>query len=184
MFKVYAIAVLFIGLPLQQRMVKTKVNESITILLPDAFYSMTQEDIARRYPSVRRPLGAYTIASLMADFSVNISATRWKESDLEMAKGFFKSSIYNLFDRVDMISEEIITIDGKQFVSFEFDSRINGDPSSPDSAQPIRRYNYVQYLLINGKTIVFSFNCHARIKEEWQQTVGEIMSSVKVKNNI
>ena len=184
MFKVYLLILLFFGLPMQYKMVKTKVNDSITLMLPDEFYTMTPEDIARRYPSVRSPLGAYTIASLMADFSVNISATRWRESDIDMAKNFFKSGIYNLFDKVNMIRDEVQMINGKQYVIFEFDSRINGDPSSLESRQPIRRYNYVQYLLINGKTIVFSFNCDARIKEQWQQAAGEIMASIKVKNNI
>ncbi len=184
MFKVCALSLLFFGLPMQYKMVKTKVNESITLMLPEEFYPMTPEDIARRYPSVRSPLGAYTIPSLMADFSVNISATRWRASDIDMAKNFFRAGVYNLFDKVTMIREEVQTVNGKQFIVFEFDSRINGDPSSLEARQPVRRYNYVQYLLINGKTIVFSFNCHARIKEQWQQAVAEIMTSIKVKNNI
>lgn len=184
-FKTFLIStIVFLTLPVQNKLVKTKVNESITVSLPENLFPMSPQDIAQRYPSVRSPIGAYTNESRMVDFSVNVSATRWRASDVAMAKDFFKASIYNLYDKVTMIREELVEVNGKTFVSFEFDSRVNGEAYSLDKKEPIRRYNYVRYLIINGKTLVFSFNCHNRLKEDWQQTAGQIMSSVKVKKSI
>lgn len=185
MVKIFSlITLLLITTPLQEKMVKVKIGESITMELPENLYEMSTDDIARRYPSVRRPIGAYTNDSRLADFNVNISATKWRAEDVDIAKGFFKASFYNLFDRVEMISEEIKEIDDKKFITFEFDSRLNGDASSMEARNPILRYNYMQYLLINGKTLVFGFNCHPRLKDEWKPVVDEMMSTIKVKDNI
>src|ERR1700754_2637221 len=78
------------------KLVKTKVNDQITVSLPADFFAMTPEDIAQRLPSVRAPLGAYTNQDRVVDFSVNISATQWPDADQAIAQKFFKSSLYNL----------------------------------------------------------------------------------------
>ncbi|ELR68147.1 hypothetical protein C900_00723 [Fulvivirga imtechensis AK7] len=168
----------------QEKLVKTKISDEITVSLPKNFYAMSQSDMAQRYPSVRKPVGAYTNDARMVDFSVNISATQWRESDVEIAKEFFKASLVNLYDRVNFIQEDIKVINNRKFIVFEFESRIEGDRLSLDKKEPIRKYTYIQYLIMNGKTLVFSFNSPVQLKGQWQPVVPEIMNSVKVKNGI
>src|ERR1041385_2701027 len=109
------------------KLVKTKVGDGIVVSLPTTLTPMTNEDIVQRYPSVRAPLGAFTNSNRDTDFSVNISATQWVQADLEIASKFFKSGIYNLYDRVDIISSGIETINKKKFIYYEFESRVNGN---------------------------------------------------------
>lgn len=167
-----------------EKLVKTKVTENITVSLPKSFFEMTPSDIAQRYPSVRKPIGAYTNEERLVDFSVNVSATQWRSTDVNIAKDFFKASIINLYDRVDFINEEIKIIDDRKFIVFEFDSRINGDSQSLEGTGPVRGYSYVQYLISQGKTIVFSFNCPIQRKMTWQATAQEVMNSIKIKGKI
>ena len=167
--------------PAQQKMVKTKVTDNITLMLPEDFYAMSPDDIAQRYPSVRKPIGAYTNSSRMVDFSVNESATRWREQDTPMAKDFFKASLLNLYDEVEMIQEGVRTINKRNYIYFEFDSTIEGDKYSLDKKNPVRTYTYIQYLIMNGKTLVFSFNCPYKFKDKWKEAAGEVMESIKVK---
>ncbi len=174
---------LILILPQQEKMVKTKIGDYITVSLPQSFYAMPPQDIAQRYPSVRSPLGAYTNHDRLVDFSVNISATRWQSTDIEIAKAFFKSSIVNLYDRVDFIREDISLVGDMRYIVFEFDSRINGDKYSLDQQDAIRKYTYLMYLLINGKTVVFTFNAPAQIKDKWVPVAQEVMQSIKVKHN-
>jgi hypothetical protein len=91
----------------QVKLVKRKIDKNISVSLPEVFSPMTPEDLIQRYPSVRAPLGAYTDPDRLADFSVNISATQWPDQDLGFARGFFKASIMNMFDRVEMLDEGI-----------------------------------------------------------------------------
>src|SRR5690606_37092595 len=99
----------------QPRLMKVKVTEGITISVPKDWRPMDGLDFSERYPSVRAPLGAYTNIDRTVDFSVNISATRWPDANLEMASQFSKSSVTNMFDRVTMIDEGIREVNGKSF---------------------------------------------------------------------
>jgi hypothetical protein len=175
----FAIIVLFAFSP--SKLVKTKVAEGIVISLPAELQPMAEDDIILRYPSVRAPLAAYTDVNRTLDFSVNISATQWPDTDLEIAKKFFKSSITNLFDRVDIIEEGIHTVHKKKFIFFEFESRVNGNKMTLGEQQPVFRYTYIQYLIEPGRTLVISFNCPKALREDWQENVRAMMKSVKVK---
>ncbi|HEY3405155.1 MAG TPA: hypothetical protein VGK59_17345 [Ohtaekwangia sp.] len=163
------------------KLVKTKVNDKITISIPKDWHAMDGLDFTQRYPSVRAPLAAYTDVERLTDFSVNISATQWPDQDLAMAKQFFKASLVNMFDRVDMIGEGIHKVGGKEFIFFEFESRVNGNRKQEGQQDPVLKYTYIQYLIQPGQTIVFSFNCPRRMKEEWQETARQMMKSIRVK---
>jgi len=163
------------------KLVKTKINDQITVSLPDDFFAMTPEDVAQRLPSVRAPLGAYTNQDRVVDFSVNISATQWPDADQVIAQKFFKSSLYNLYDKVDMISEGIQEIHKKEYISFEFESRINANRRVEGGSEPLLKYTRILYLVEEGRTLVFSFSCPRTMREDWQELSGDIMKSIRVK---
>ena len=163
------------------KLVKTKLAEGITVLLPSDWRPMDGLDFSERYPSVRAPLAAYTNNERLVDFSVNISATQWPDADIALAKSFFKASLLNTFDKVDMIGEGIRENHGKKFIYFEFNSRINGSRKEEGMNNPVLRYSYVQYLIEPGKTRVFSFSCPQRMQQEWQETARKMMLSVRVR---
>ena len=163
------------------KLVKTKVNEKITVSIPKGWRPMDGMDFTQRYPSVRAPLAAYTDVERLVDFSVNISATQWPDRDLTVAKQFFKASLINMFDRVDMIEEGVHKVGNKEMIFFEFDSRVNGNKKQEGQTDPVLKYTYIQYLIEPGQTTVFSFNCPKRMKEDWQDTARQMMKSIKVK---
>ena len=163
------------------RLVKIKVNEAITVYVPKDWRPMDELDIVQRYPSVRAPIAAFSNLDRVADFSVNISATQWPDDDVALAQKFFKAGIMNVFDRVEMINEGIQEVSGKQFIFFEFDSRVNGNRQKEGYLDPVLRYTYIQYLIEPGRALVFSFSCPQRQKEEYQETAREMMKRIKVK---
>lgn len=165
----------------QPKLVKTKIADGITVSIPEDWRPMDQLDFTERYPSVRAPLGAYTNEERSIDFSVNISATRWADKDIELAQRFFKSGISNLFDRVEVINEGIVERKGKKFIFFEFESRVNGNREKEGQREPILKYSYIQYYLKGGQTLVFSFNCPRRERQAWEGTAKLMMESIKVK---
>jgi hypothetical protein len=165
----------------QPKLVKTKVADGITASIPEGWRPMDDMDFRDRYPSVRAPIAAYTNAERLADFSINISATRWPDANLDMAKQFFKASITNMFDRVEMIHEGIQEVNGKKFIYFEFESRINGTPAKEGLREPVLKYTYQQFLVEKNRTLVFSFSAPRREREMWQATAAAVMKSIKIK---
>jgi hypothetical protein len=163
------------------KLVKTKVGKDITVSIPEGWRAMDGIDFTERYPSVRAPLAAFTNNDRVADFSVNISATQWPDTDLKLAQQFFKSSLMNMFDRVEILSEGIRDIKGKQFIYFEFESRVNGNKAGEGLSDPVLKYSYIQYLIEKNRTLVFSFNAPKREKADWQETASAIMHSIRIK---
>lgn len=163
------------------KLVKTKVGKDITLLVPEGWRPMDGADFTERYPSVRAPLAAFTNYERSVDLSVNISATQWPDNDLKLAQQFFKSSLMNMFDKVEIISEGIREIKGKQFIYFEFESRVNGNKKGEGLSDPIMKYSYIEYYLEKKRAIVFSFNAPRRERADWQETASAIMSSIRIK---
>lgn len=174
------VAVLFLSAD-QPRLMKVKVSDDITISIPKDWKPMDGLDFTERYPSVRAPLAAFTNAERSVDFSVNISATRWPDANLEIASKFFKSSLTNMFDKVTVINEGTTEVNGNTFIFFEFESRVNGNKSELGNADPVLKYSYLQYLIQPQRTLVFSFNCSRRDRETWEETAKSMMNNVKVK---
>lgn len=166
----------------EPKLKKTEVSEGITMLIPSEWRQMDGLDFSERFPSVRAPLGAYTDYNREMSLSVNISATQWPDEDAEIARDFFKSSIYNTFDRIEMINQGIYEANKHKFVFFEFESTVKGDQTALGQEQSILNYSYIQYLIGEDRALVFSFHCPRRLRQEWQETAGKIMKSVKVKS--
>ncbi|MCX7637547.1 MAG: hypothetical protein N2044_06870 [Cyclobacteriaceae bacterium] len=165
----------------EPKLVKTKIAEGMTVSLPKSFRPMDELDLTQRYPSVRQPIAAFTNEEREVDFSVNLSATQWPDTNLELARKFFKAGIYNLFDNVEMIDEGIHQIHGRDFIFFEFESRVKGDRRDASLVEPVLKYTYIQYLVEPGRTLVFSFHCPRRLQSDWQPTAHAIMKSIKLK---
>jgi hypothetical protein len=163
------------------KLTKTKVTSEITALIPTDWLPMNALDFTQRYPSVRAPLAAFTNQERTVDFSVNISATQWPDSDLKLSQQFFKASLLNMFDRVDIIDEGIKDVNKKKFIAFEFESRVNGNRKDETQKDPVLKYTYIQYLIEPDRTLVFSFSCPRRLKDEWQETAREMMKSIVIK---
>lgn len=164
----------------QPKLVKTQVSNGITMLVPKDWHTMDELDFRERFPSVRAPLAAYTDENRELALSVNISATQWESKDVVIAKDFFKASIYNTFDRVEIIDEGVHELNGAKFVFFEFESTVKGKKEVLGQQDAILNYSYIQYLVGVDRTLVFSFHCPRRFRLEWQDTARKIMNSVKV----
>ncbi len=160
---------------------REKVSDEISVLLPRDFRPMDELDLSQRYPSVRRPIAAYTNPDRLVDFSVNISASQWPDTNLDMAQKFFKAGIFNLFDNVEMISEGIHEVSGKKLIYFEFESRVKGDPRNQSTRDAVLNYTYIQYLVEPSRTMVFSFNCPRRMRADWQETAHKMMKGIRIK---
>lgn len=163
------------------RLVRIKISDNMSVLLPKDFRPMDGVDLLQRYPSVRKPIAGYTNEDRQIDFSVNTSASQWRVSDTEIAQKFFKASLVNLFDNVDMIDEGIHEVHGKNFIFFEFESRVKGDVRDQALREAVLNYTYIQFLLEPNRTLVFTFTCPRRARMDWQETAHKIMASIKIK---
>jgi len=161
---------------------KVKLNENVSIRLPEDFLPMTDDDIARKYYTYRKPLAAFTNPEQVANFSFNQSVTPWRQKDIILLKDFYKASVMKLYTKVDFVQENIVSINKRDFAVLEFTSQVSDeDKNSPNFGKVTRGYDYIQYTVEKGKVLIFHFSCPFQMKENWSAKAKEIMMTVKIK---
>lgn len=160
---------------------KITIAEVINIELPESLTLMSDEDMALRYITAKKPLAVYTNPQRTIEFSVNESNTRWELKDLPLMKSFYKASIQNLYDKVKFAQEEIIQVNKRQYVVFEFTSSVKGDKSNLSIRNDVNKYTHILYTIHNGKTYLISFNCPFRERSLWESDIKKAMATVKIR---
>ena len=164
----------------QVKFVKTKINDNITMLLPENFTPMSQDDLLSKYVSSKAPVAVYTDFSRSVDLGVNVAYSTWNEEDLEIMKSFYKSNIMGLYDEVHFIKEGIEEINGRNFAVFEFVSSVNDEEGTTISQSSISKYVRIQYAIVKSKTVLFNFSCPANQKDNWAPVAKKMLESVKI----
>lgn len=150
---------------------KYQLAEGISAKLPSDFLPMSDEDIATKYPSTKKPLAMFTTMDRMVDFGLNVTKSNWAGRDLNLLKDIYKSTLFTLYGEVNILTEEIRAVNKQNFIILEFTSK----------ADHTRKYTFLQYGIFNHKVYIFNFTCAERDKEKWRPVAQDIMSSIKVK---
>ncbi|WP_448518078.1 hypothetical protein [Rhodoflexus sp.] len=160
-------------------MKKIKLAEAIFAQVPEDFRPMTDDEIAQRYFTYRKPVALFTDRRAVVSFGLNVSTTSWKYEDLPILKSFYKSSIMEMFTNVTMLNEEITTINGRKYAVFEFISEVRSDPKAIISRPAIVNYTYILYTVIGESVYIVNFTCPSSVRKEWQPIAHAIMKTIK-----
>ncbi len=161
------------------KMARKSVARTITILMPDDFRTMTDQELAAKYFTYRKPLAMFTNQDHTVDFGFNVSATRWNYNDLELLQKFYKSTIQNLYTNITMVQEGIKEINKKKYIVFEFVSEVKADQNNPIQ-QSKRAYTYLLYTIVEEEVYIFNFTTPASLRNYWSPIAGEMMKSLKL----
>lgn len=167
-----------------QNLIKVKVNEHITMVMPSDFLPMTDDEIADRYFTMKRPMALFTNADKKVDLGVNKSITSWRARDLQIMVDFQKANVFSLYDKVEVINEGIKEVNGRQFAFIEFVSSVDEAEDAIIKKGSIKKYTYIQYTILNGFSLVFNFTCPSNIRNQWQPQMDDIMNNIMVKKSL
>lgn len=168
----------------QEKLQKTELTDNITMLIPETFRPMTDDEIANKYFTTRKPMVMFTNQDLTIDFGVNKSATKWGDDDFEIMMSFQKANIFSLYDEVDVISEGTNEVKGKKYAYYEFVSTVLGDEEAFIKQGSIKKYTYIQYIIVDKVTLVFNFTCDSRVKDRWAPVAKQMMESIDIKGKL
>jgi len=167
---------------------RKKIGEGVTLLIPNNFVEMSDEEIATKYFTPQRPLAIFRSPDRKAEVGVNSSIFQWgeigleSEMNMELLKGFYKGAIANSFyEKVKFLNEgEIITIGDRQGVLFEFIGAIPEDKDAIINQGGKSRYHQVLYSVYNGKVLIVNFSVNGTDYTYWQQHATKMITSVKI----
>ncbi|MGB0522088.1 MAG: hypothetical protein ACPGJS_03970 [Flammeovirgaceae bacterium] len=161
---------------------KRKLTDGVTMLLPESFITMTEEDMKKEVLTYRQPIVMYKDIQSQGNMALNISATRWSKNDLGMLQSFYKSTLLSTHSEVEFIQESIKDIGGNQFAVFEFTSAVKPVRVMLEDKGSLKKYNYIQYTIVGNKVMIFSFSCPIALRKHWQGTIKQMMDSAVVKD--
>ncbi|MEP2026618.1 MAG: hypothetical protein ABJH98_02085 [Reichenbachiella sp.] len=164
---------------LDSGLTKVNVTEEITMMIPSNFRLMTDDEVASRYFTTKRPIAIYTNEAVIVDLGINKSVTEWIADDLEIMVSFQKSNIYNFYDQIEMMSQGIKEVNGKKAAYFEFISTVKPDTQSFRAQSPVKKYTYIQYMIVGSHSWVFNFTSPVQLQAEWQPLLADIMNSIE-----
>jgi hypothetical protein len=172
------------------KLVKTKINETLTVSIPADFTMMAENVYTKKYGAYRPPIAIYTSPNGYADFGINESINRslkafnksdFKEEDLTMLKSMYKSSVMAMHSEVSFTQDKIETINGRKFLVLEFVGVVRDEDKAITIGNSEKKhYNYLMYSVEEGKVLIFNFNCPANMRSQWQATAKDIMQSIKI----
>lgn len=165
----------------QSSLVRVKVTKDISMQIPVDFEPLSEAELYLKYVSARKPIAMYSSPDRQVDLGVNENSSTWVGNDLEILKSFYKANIANLFTDVEFIQEGIQEIGGRDFVVYEFESRVTDEESTFGRGSTVSKYSYLQYTLEDNRVLLFNFTCPARMRSSWQEVAREIMQSIRIK---
>ncbi len=160
---------------------KTKINDEISLLLPEDFMPIPPDEMASQFISYRSPIAAYTDMKTEIAFGINKATSFWKDTDVELMRSFYRTNIVNLYDKVEFLRDEVQTINKRKFVVFEYVATLYPANKSLLLDPPIVKYTYVQYSIIRGQVYLFDFSSPSDEKDLWKPIIQRVMESVKIK---
>lgn len=172
-------------------LVETQVGK-VTLPIPQEFYKLNDQDVVSTFGMVHLPLGIYSNTErdiFIAVTSKEDSLTRsskieYKASspeyvdDLKLYQMFQKSSLYNIYSKINIHTDTLVTIGTRRYMIMEFDSEINGE-NSQGVPTTTDHYNYVMHCFTRNKSYIINFSCPKEKMEKWKPIASEIMAGVK-----
>ena len=159
---------------------KTPVGKNITLGVPEGFVPLPDDGIAAKYPAPRKPLAVFSNPNGRVDVSVAQKPSTFTSRDYDLLLKIYNASIQNTYSKVEFLTQDIRTINKRDFVTLEFTSALN-DTRRNGNLAPIRRYQFMQYTIQGDQLYVFTFNAPAEEQPQWQPIARAVMESISMK---
>ena len=157
-----------------------KLSSTLSVGVPVGFTALPDDGIAVKYPAPRKPIAVYTNPSGRVDFSIALRPTPFLSADYAVLLKIYKASINRLYSKVEFLTEDIRTINGRDFISFEFISTLT-DIRRSSSLAAIRRYQAVQYAIKDEQLYVFTFVAPIEEQAQWRPVAQAVMGAIALK---
>ena len=162
------------------KLTTVKLGSGLAVGVPAGFVALPDDGIAVKYPAPRKPLAVFSNSSGRVDYSVAVRPTTFESFDYGVLLQIYKSSIQRLYTKVEFLKQDIRTVNGRDFMYFEFVSTVS-DTQRNSQLTPIRRYQAVQYAIQGKQLYIFTFVAPAPEQAQWHPTAQAVMDAIVLK---
>jgi len=149
----------------------TLFDGRIELMVPKRMAEMSDEMWALKYRSRERPPMVLTDD----DGEVNLLASGTRQSAIESQMTDFVDFQMDQLNKqrsdLAMLDHGVRTVNGKNVGFIKFFS----------TAADQKVFNYYFFIIVDGKVVFFTFNCIDKLRNDWEDTADQIVTSLKVK---
>ncbi|HET8859431.1 hypothetical protein [Marivirga sp.] len=154
---------------------KQKLTDYLTMDVSTDLQEMTQQELSSKFLGAKIPDVALTNSQSAVEFTITASPTFWQKGDIALLKDFYDSSIPNLFEEIKFFQKELVTINNKEFIAYQFD----GKPETEGGRVAEQRYTYLLYTIHKNGLVTINFSCPPYLKSKWQPIAQEMFESTE-----
>ncbi|MDX2188927.1 MAG: hypothetical protein SFY32_03615 [Bacteroidota bacterium] len=164
---------------------KTEPIKGIMLSLPPSFVTMTDDEIASKFPTYKKPLAMFVSQDKTADFGINVAVNRWQNKNLIVLRDMYKSTISSIFSEIDYkIEGDIVKINNREFILFEFTSKYTDENNKSESTIALKNYSYIAYTLYNQKILIFNFTSTYGESGKWAAVANSLIKSIEITDKL
>ncbi|MBL6445375.1 hypothetical protein JMN32_03595 [Fulvivirga sp. 29W222] len=151
---------------------KSLIGGKVEMLMPEDFELMSETMLNQKYPSSNRPTIVYTNPEGSVNMVVNHTWNKISLNQLPEAIPTFSNQFEKLYPNIKWYRKELVKLNERDFVVLEF--------ISPALDTDI--YNLMFVTELEGRLLMFSFNCTKDQEIAWKMTANKMMRSVRIED--
>ncbi|HWZ04513.1 MAG TPA: hypothetical protein VNX40_12940 [Mucilaginibacter sp.] len=151
---------------------RSLLNGKVEILVPDYFKQMSADMIAVKYPNAgQHPDAVFTDANAEVNLVISQTGQPIQPDQIGQYKDFMIATLKHARPDAVWLDNGIKTINGKQVGYFKMMT----------AAVDQKVFVYYFFTSLDGKVLLFTFNCTQKLLPKWKTTADAIVASLKVK---
>lgn len=155
----------------QLRLEKIRLLDGkVEIAAPPELSSMRNEMWTLKYQNMPRPILALTDIKGEINLIGDMTSQAATEEQLEVFKDFQIDHFRKSRSDLKMLDDGIKTIDGRRVGYFKFLSKAGGQ----------KVFNYYFFIIVDGRVLLFTFNCIKELRRTWEKTADEMVLSLRI----
>ncbi|HVV06552.1 MAG TPA: DcrB-related protein [Puia sp.] len=149
----------------------TLFEGKVELMVPKKMAEMSDEMWALKYRSRDRPAMVLTDDDGEVNLLASQTAQSAGESQMAAFVDFQMDQLKKQRSDLFILDHGVRTVNGKNVGFFKFHS----------TAADQKVFNYYFFIIVDGKIVLFTFNCIDRLRGQWEDTADQIVGSLKVK---
>ncbi len=167
------IAMLFPLLSFSQIKVDQKMSildGKVEFLVPKELSKMTGDMWKIKYGNAKQPVLALSDKDGEANLIGQMTNQDWEENNLDEYKNFRIENLRKTRPNLKVLKDGNKEINGRKVGFFQFMTE----------AVDANVFNYYFFTVVEGKILIFTFNCPEKLKSSWEIVGDQIVSSLKI----
>ena len=147
------------------------LENKVEILAPKELSKMTDQMWSLKYQKRERPILVLTDENGEVNLIADMTKQPAAENQLASFKDFQIAQLKKSRPDLKVLEDGVKTINGKKVAYFKFLSQ----------AIDQKVFNYYFFTLVDGKILLFTFNCIEKLQTTWEKSADEIVASLRTK---